>query len=144
MAYYMQQLPQFPSPVSEGPSTTSEPWVNDDVVLRLTAMSQHTWREQLYHGEDFAGRDDCVSAQDAVTPATIAAPIIFSEPNTVIPIAENGPIHPSFVRRMLAMVCATAIAVSASALGLWAAHSTSPKSWPPASHSEVPSLLSHR
>jgi hypothetical protein len=144
MAYYIQQLPQFPAPAREGQNTSHEPWVHDDVVLRLTAVSQHAWHEQLYHGEDFAGRDDCMPARMPVSPVSLVSSVTLPNAGSITPVAKQKPAHPSFVRRMLAMACATAIVSTASALGLWAAHSTSPKSWPSAKQSRIDSLLSHR
>lgn len=144
MAYYVQQLPQFPTPACEDQNSIHEPWVQDDVVLRLTKATQHIWREQLYHGEDFAGRDDCMPARTPVSPVSLVTSVNHPAQYPITRMVMQKPAHPSFVRRMLAMACATAIVITASALGLWAAHNTSPKSWPSANQSRIHSLLSHR
>lgn len=144
MAYYLQNLPQLPSPVGEDRNSFYQPWVDDDAVMRLNTKPKAAWREQCYQGEDFAGRNDCSITQNDQEAQPLSTHASFSEPISSIPLRNRATTQPSFVRRMLATACATAILICAASLGLWAAHHTSPKNWPTATNSKINLLLSHR
>lgn len=144
MVYQLQNLPQFPNPCCEERTAANMPWVDDDVVLRLTAVDRRSWHEQCYQGEDFAGRNDCFVSRTQEVPVSIDSIAAVSAPVVIAPISKTKPPHPTLMRRALATACATVIVMTAAALGLWAANNLSPKTRPSANNSKIYSLLIHR
>jgi hypothetical protein len=117
-----------------------QPFVEDGVIAAVVRRQELGWQDLRYIGEDFAGRDDCPApiasahpwttrqacgafftpAPEAPAPVIIAAP----ESHASEPPEET---HAPLWRRSLAIASAAAILLSASLIGLWAAHSFAPQ-----------------
>lgn len=138
--YSLKSLPSFPTESASAEQSLRQPFVEDGVIAAVVRRQELSWQSLRYFGEDFAGRDDCPVPHANTQPWTTrqacgafftpAAETSVAEMNAasadILPEPEN-PSEPPIWNRSLAVASAAAILLSASLIGLWAAHSFAPK-----------------
>jgi hypothetical protein len=138
--YSLKSLPSFPTESPSADLSLRQPFVEDGVIAAVVRRQELSWQNLRYFGEDFAGRDDCPvpHADTHAWPARQVCGAFFT-PAAESSVAEISPAPadtlpetetPSDVpvwNRSLAVASAAAILLSASLIGLWAAHSFAPK-----------------
>lgn len=138
--YSLNNLPSFPTESSSAEQGLRQPFVEDGVIAAVVRRQELGWQNLRYFGEDFAGRDDCPvpHANTQPWPARQACGAFFT-PSTETSEAEmntassdilpepGNPSEAPLWNRSLAVASAAAILLSATLIGLWAAHSFAPK-----------------
>lgn len=138
--YSLTNLPCFPTESRSVEEDVRHSFVEDDAITAVVRRQTLGWQELRYIGEDFAGRDDYPApltntpqawpARQACgaffTPAAAAAAPAGITASSATGAQDEG--HAPLWRSSLAIASAAAILLSASLIGLWAAHSFAPHS----------------